>query len=219
MDCRLRPGKPAAGGMRARTNLRAYPRGRFDLSQRTCAASRCQSRSCGIGADASTLSANRRRESFQPSLNSRDILLELRNRRPTVEARSGLQVDRQAPTVHPQIFQRRAVLKPCVAIHNQLNRTRHNPAPRPKFAFAMKADWSRTGRRHKSYDGSDTLVLEPRATGWRLPVKALARFLRRVHAAVARVERRAWLCVTHPNRYSTKGSLTGRAQSVSNCSP
>lgn len=50
-------------------------------------------------------------------------------------------------------------------------------------------------------------------------VEALAHFLQLVQAAVGRAVRRAWLCVTHPNRYFTKGSFTGPARSVSGCFP
>ena len=84
------------------------------------------------------LPANRARKALKPSLDSRDVLLDLDDGRPAVKARPGFQVDRQAPAVHPQILKRLAVLKPSIAVHNQFNRTRHDlPA---KLALAMGQD-------------------------------------------------------------------------------
>src|SRR3954466_1542150 len=75
------------------------------------------------------LAADRPRERLQSRLYCRDVLLDLRNRQPAVKAHPGLQVSGKSPAMDPQLFKRLAVFPSCVAIHNQLNRTRHDATP------------------------------------------------------------------------------------------
>src|SRR3954454_20441536 len=73
--------------------------------------------------------AARPRQRLQSRLYCRDVLLDLRNRQPAVKAHPGLQVSGKSPAMDPQLFKRLAVFHSCVAIHNQLNRTRHDATP------------------------------------------------------------------------------------------
>ncbi len=65
-------------------------------------------------------------ERLNPSLNSREVLLDLYDRRSVIEPDSSLQVYGQASAMHPEIFQGLPIFQPCVPIYNQINCTRHD---------------------------------------------------------------------------------------------
>src|SRR3954452_15674212 len=80
-----------------------------------------------------SLTAARPRQRLQARLDGLDVLLDLRNRQPAVKARPGFQVSGKAPAVHPQLLKRLAVFQSRIAVHNQLNRTRHDATPQKQF--------------------------------------------------------------------------------------